>query len=160
MEVVDVAKLRADWSGVEFDVVEVEAKGEDMLAFAKAVGEEDPRFCDPDDLDYQAPVTFTSRFVGRRMFPKGFPQIGSGMGFDAGKCVEYHGPIRPGDTLTAKSQIHDIYEKTGRSGPMVFIVHRMDFYNQANELVSTVDWRMVMQPEKTVGMEVKAVGEA
>jgi len=159
MEVVDVAKLRADWTAVEFDVVDFDVKGDDMIAFAKAVGEEDPRFCDPDDLDYQAPVTFTSKFVGRRMFPEGFPTIGSGMGFDAGRCVESHGPIRPGDTLTARSRIHDIYEKSGRSGPMVFIVHRMDFYNQANELVSTVDWRMVMQPEKTVGMEVKSVGE-
>ena len=159
MEIVDVAKLKADWSGVEFDSVEVNAKGEDMLAFAKAVGEEDPRFCDPDHDDYQAPVTFASKYVGRRMFPKGFPNIGSGMGFDAGKCVEYHAPIRAGDVLTAKSQIHDIYEKTGRSGPMVFIVHRMEFYNRANELVSTVDWRLVMQPEKTVGMDVKDVGK-
>ena len=31
MEVVDVPKLRADWAGVEFDVVEVEAKGDEML---------------------------------------------------------------------------------------------------------------------------------
>jgi hypothetical protein len=79
VEVVDVAQMKADWSGVEFDSVEVHVKGEDMLAFAKAVGEEDPRFCDPDHDDYQAPVTFASKYVGRRMFPKGFPKIGSGM---------------------------------------------------------------------------------
>ena len=159
MEIVDVAKMKADWMGVEFDSVEVEAKAKHMLAFAKAVGEEDPRFCDPNHADYQAPVTFTSKYVGRRMFPEGFPKIGNGMGFDAGKCVEYHAPIRPGDQLTAKSQIHDIYEKTGRSGPMVFIVHRMEFYNQADTLVSTVDWRLVMQPEKTIQMDVENVGK-
>ena len=159
MEVVDVAQLRADWAGREFDRIEVEANPESMLAFAQAVGEEDPRFCDPDHADFQAPVTYTSMFVGRRMFPKGFPQIGRGMGFDAGKCVDFHAPIRPGARLMASSQIHDIYEKTGRSGPMVFIVHRMEFRNQADELVSTVDWRLVMQPEKTVGMDVKDVGK-
>jgi len=159
VEVVDVAKLKADWSGIEFDSVDVEAKGDSMLAFAKAVGEQDPRFCDPTHADYQAPVTFTAKYVGKRMFPKGFPKIGSGMGFDAGKCVEVHAPIRPGDHLTAKSQIHDIYEKSGRSGPMVFIVHRMEFYNQKEQLVSIVDWRLVMQPEKTIQMDVKGVGE-
>lgn len=156
-KIVDVAKLKADWAGVEFDAVEVEAKAKHMLAFAKAVGETDPRFSDPDHADYQAPVTFTAKYVGRRMFPEGFPKIGSGMGFDAGKCVEFHAPIRPGDRLTAKSQIHDVYEKTGRSGSMVFIVHRMEFYNQASQLVSIVDWRLVMQPEKTVKMDTPKV---
>jgi hypothetical protein len=42
---------------------------------------------------------------------------------------------------------------------MVFIVHRMEFYNQADTLVSTVDWRLVMQPEKTVQMDVEDVGK-
>ncbi len=160
MALVDVAKLKADWTGVEFDTVEVEAKPEEIRAFAKAVGEGDPRFSDPEHADYQAPVTFASKFTGRRMFPTEFPKIGSGMGFDAGKRVEYVAPIRPGDVLTAKSQIHDIFEKTGRSGPMVFIVHRMRFYNRTKQLVSIVDWRMAMQPEKTVGPEVEStVGE-
>ena len=52
------------------------------------------------------------------------------------------------DRLTARSHIHDIYEKTGRSGQMVFIVHRMEFSNQREELVSIVDWRFVQRPDQ------------
>ena len=74
-----------------------------------------------------------------------FPKLGPGWGFDGGKCVEVTGPVRPGDTLTAKSLIADIYEKTGRSGTMVFIVHRMVFTNQKGEPVSTVDWRLIQK---------------
>jgi hypothetical protein len=46
--------------------------------------------------------------------------------------------------LVADSLIHDIYEKTGRTGPMVFLVHRMEFASQTGDPVSTVDWRMVI----------------
>lgn len=135
------------WIGKEFDLAEFSVKLDDILEFARAVGETEPRFTDPNDPDFQAPPTFTAKFVSRRILPKAFPHIGA-RGFDAGKSVNLHRPVRPGDTLTAHSRIADIYEKTGRSGPMVFIVHRMEFENQNGELVSVVDWRMVRQPDE------------
>ncbi len=143
----DVEKLKEDWVGLEFDVVEFEMSGEEMVAWAETCGETARRFTDPEDPDFQAPATFTSKFLGRRAFPEGFPQIGRGPGFDAGKSVEIHAPVRPGDVLTARSHIADIYPKTGRSGPMLFIVHRMVFENQDGDRVSVVDWRRVLQPE-------------
>ena len=82
---------------------------------------------------------------GARVLPDHFPRFSSGFGFDAGKCVTVLGPIRVGDRVTAKSKIHDIYTKTGRSGTMLFIVHRMEFSNQRGEPVSIVDWRMVQR---------------
>ena len=147
----DVEKLKEDWVGLEFDSVDFEMKQEEMLAFAETVGEQHPRFTDPEHPDFQAPVTFTSKFIGRRAFPKGFPKFGGGPGFDAGKCVDAFLPIRPGDRLTARSHIADIYEKTGRSGSMLFIVHRMEFSNQEGEPVSVVDWRRVIQPRRGEG---------
>ena len=95
--------------------------------------------------DFRAPPTLTAMFNSRRVMPQNFPRIGR-RGFDAGKSVEILGAVRPGDTLTSKSHIHDVYEKTGRSGRMIFIVHRMEFSNQKGEPVSIVDWRMVQQP--------------
>ncbi len=145
---VDVAALKRDWTGTEFDVIEFEVLQEELLQFATACGETESRFVNPKDAEFQAVPNYTSRYVGRRMFPEKFPKIGDGFGFDAGKSVFCLRPIRPGDTLTATSKIHDIYEKTGRSGPMVFIVHRMEFRNQRGEDVAVVDWRMVQQPEK------------
>lgn len=65
--------------------------------------------------------------------------------FDGGKCVEWKAPIRPGDRIVARSHIHDIFSKTGRSGGMMFVVHRMEFRNQDEVLVAIVDWKMIQQ---------------
>ena len=54
-----------------------------------------------------------------------------------------HLPIRAGSKLTAVTTIADIFDKTGRSGTMVFIVQRMEFKDENGALVSTVDWKMI-----------------
>lgn len=145
---VDVEALRRDWTGFEFDRVEFDVTADELVEFAGAVGEESPRYLDPSHPAFRAVPNFTTKYHGRRMFPENFPQLSKKhFGFDAGKCVTVHAPIRAGDHLTARSHIHDIYEKTGRSGPMVFVVHRMEFSNQQGELVSVVDWRFVQRPD-------------
>ena len=141
-----VAEMKKEWVGREFDTAEFEVTEADILGYAHAVGESDPRFTDPGHADFQAPPTFASRFVSRRILPEAFPHIGA-RGFDAGKAVVCHAPVRAGDRLIAHSKIADVYEKTGRSGPMIFIVHRMEFTNQNGELLCVVDWRMVRQPD-------------
>ena len=145
---IDVDKLKRDWAGAAFDTAEFEIRPEDLRDFALACGETAPHYTDPDDPEFRAVPNFTSRYVGRRVLPDNFPRFSSGFGFDAGKCVTVLGPIRPGDRITAKSRIHDIYTKTGRSGTMLFIVHRMEFSNQRGEPVSIVDWRMVQRAGK------------
>jgi len=37
-----------------------------------------------------------------------------------GLDITYHKPIKPGDWLTATRTLTDIYEKAGRSGPLIF----------------------------------------
>jgi len=140
----DVEALRKEWCGWEFDSVDFEMTAEPMVEFAVSCGETQPRFTDPSDPDFQAVPSFTTRFHGSRAMPANFP-IKSRQSFDAGKSVEIFNPLRPGDTLTAKSEIHDIYEKTGRSGGMVFVVHRMRFSNQNGDPISIVDWRLVQK---------------
>jgi len=145
---VDVAKLKQDWTGFEFDRVEFEVTAEELVEFATTVGERHGRFVDPADAAFQAVPNFTTKYHGRRMWPDEFPRLSStSAGFDGGKAVEVHGPIRSGDRLVAKSHIHDIFEKTGRSGSMIFIIHRMEFSNQRDELVSVVDWRFIQKPD-------------
>lgn len=139
---VSLSELREAWVGYEFDTAEFTVKADDALEWARACGEQDPRFTDPERPDFQAPPTFPAHFVGRKVFPEGFPRFG-GNAFDAGKCVIAHAPVRPGDVLTAHSSIADIYEKTGRSGSMLFVVHRMAFESQRGEPVSVVDWKLV-----------------
>ncbi len=39
----------------------------------------------------------------------------------AGSQFEFHAPLRVGDTLTRTSTIHDVTEKSGRTGRLVFV---------------------------------------
>ncbi|MEE8580497.1 MAG: MaoC family dehydratase N-terminal domain-containing protein [Myxococcota bacterium] len=144
---VNVEALKSQWVGHTFDTAEFKVREQSIADWAAACGETDPRFTDLSHPDYRAHPTFTAQFVSRRVLPKGFPQIGPGFGFDGGKCVTVYAPVRPGDRLRAHSMIADIYKKTGRSGEMIFIVHRMEFRNQDDQLVSVVDWRLVQQVE-------------
>ena len=64
-------------------------------------------------------------------------------GFDAGKDVEFVAPIRPGDEITLSSSVKEIYDKTGRSGTMVFVVIRTTLRNQKGEVVAHVDHRFM-----------------
>ena len=139
----NIAELRETWLGRQFDRAEFEVEAKEMLDWAEACGETDARFTDSTHPDFQAHPGFTAKYASRRTLPTDFPQLGDGRGVDGGKCVESLGPIRPGDVLGATILIADIYEKTGRSGTMVFIVHRMRYENQRGEPVSVVDWRMI-----------------
>ena len=52
-----------------------------------------------------------------------------------GLKIEYRRPIFPGDWLTATRTLTDIYEKQGRSGPLIFYEVVMDIVNDDGELV-------------------------
>lgn len=52
-----------------------------------------------------------------------------------GLDIEYHKPIHPGDWLTATRTLTAIYEKQGRSGPLIFYEVVMDVVNDDGELV-------------------------
>ena len=54
---------------------------------------------------------------------------------DGGTEVEFFTPIHPGDRLTARSKIVDIYQKEGKSGPLVFVVRETTYMNQKGEKV-------------------------
>jgi len=135
-------EVKKKWEGVEFDLATFEVTEQKMLAWAEALGEQDPRFIDPSHRDFQAHPTFCTHLVSRRILPEDFPVLGSS-GIDGGKAIELHVPVRCGDTLEAVAAVAEIYPKTGRSGTMVFVVQRMSFTNQNGETVATVDWRMI-----------------
>ena len=139
----NLAEVRENWVGIEFDWATFDMRTEEMVEWAQACGEEDPRFVDSAHPDFQAHPGYTTHCMSGRVLPDGFPQIGGGFGIDGGKSVQVHAPIRPGDTLHATTTIADVFDKTGRSGTMIFIVQRMEFRDDRGELVSTVDWKMI-----------------
>jgi len=134
--------------GEEFDrATEGPISADDLIAFAKALGETAPRYTRPGP-DLVAHPTYCVRFKGQKFFPDNLPEsLRTRMSFDAGKDLELGVPIRPGDTITVRSTLHDVYEKTGRSGSMVFVVVRFTLANQRGELLANVDNRLMYRPE-------------
>ena len=49
--------------------------------------------------------------------------------------IEYLKPIHPGDWLTCNRTLTDIYEKEGRSGPLIFYEVIMEVSNDEGEVV-------------------------
>jgi hydroxyacyl-ACP dehydratase HTD2-like protein with hotdog domain len=54
-----------------------------------------------------------------------------------GVKLEFHQPIVPGDVLTARRTLTEIYEKSGSSGPLIFYVIVTEVENAAGEAVLT-----------------------
>ncbi len=140
----DIALLKSRFTGFVFDEIDLDVEAESLSNFAAACGETAPRFVDPTHPDFQSVPNYTTRIHGTRALPPDFP-IEMQRCFDAGKSVVHHNPVRPGDKIVGRSEIADIFEKSGRSGSMLFIVHRMNFYNQDETHLAQVDWRLVQR---------------
>jgi acyl dehydratase len=125
-----------------FDVTESMIK-----TFAQAVGETSPQYVDPQ----AAKETANGGLIAPPIFYDVFradqvpdPKVKFGkVTFNAGQRCEFHAPIRPGDTITMKTRITDVYEKTGRTGKMVFIVRETTYENQKGEVVTLVEQSQV-----------------
>lgn len=64
---------------------------------------------------------------------------------DGGKAVECFAPVRAGIPLTGRTHLHDIYDKKGRSGRMIFIVVRLELFDDSDVHLATTDSRMVIR---------------
>lgn len=59
--------------------------------------------------------------------------------------IEYHKTVHPGDWLTARRTLTDIYEKRGRAGPLIFYEVVMEIRNDAGELVISEKTTRIMR---------------
>lgn len=123
---------------------------EEILDFAAALGETNPLYTDEVAAakgpygGLVAPPTFVTKLRAKKFTPEHLPKLGK-VGFDGGRDLEISAPVRPGDALTMVSTIHDIYEKTGRTGSMYFIVIRNEVRNQKGEQVAVIDHRIMQR---------------
>jgi acyl dehydratase len=121
---------------------------ETIATFCTAVGENNPLFVDPVAAQAGpyggiiAPPAFAASF---RYADNVFDQVPlfSRGGLMAGIDLELEIPIRVGDSISVTSEIKETYEKTGRTGTMVFAVVRSTLTNQKGEVVARVDQRMM-----------------
>ncbi len=123
---------------------------QEILDFAAALGETNPLYTDEAAAaegpygSLVAPPTFLTKLRPNKMTPENMPKFGN-VGFDGGRDLDVFEPVRPGDSLTMVSKIHDIYEKTGRSGSMYFIVLRNEVSNQNGKKVAVIDHRIMQR---------------
>ncbi len=131
------------WIGKDFDRYAFEVTREDIAEFAASVGETDPLYCDEGYAKTTpyggivAPATFCIVFRSNAALPDLKLSYGA-RGFDGGKECVFHAPIRPNDTITGVDRIAEVYEKTGRSGNMIFIVRESELTNQHGEKVAVL----------------------
>ena len=65
----------------------------------------------------------------------------------AGSQFEFHRPLAIGDTLTRTSTIHDVTEKTGRTGPLVFVKVRHEIRRQGETDVALTEFHDIVYRE-------------
>ena len=131
--------------GVEFDTSTSEpVTAEEIHEYASSLGDAHPAYAGDQPI---APPTFCVKFRGNRFFHPALPAKAFLRGFDAGKDIEFGAPIRVGDVVHTSNVLHEIYEKTGRSGSMIFIVTRQTMTNQRGEMVAVIDSRFMLRPK-------------
>lgn len=116
----------------------------DIRKYAVATGNRQRRYLDGDEAP---PLFHLSLFWDvvelNQLTPDGvsidtlLPKFPLEKAMAGGLHIEYHQPIRPGDWLTATRTLTDIYEKSGRSGQLIFYVVVMDIVNDNGEPVVT-----------------------
>ena len=142
------------WIGHETPPWTIEAARLDIKRFAVATDDLNPLYLDEEyakqsqyggliapPLFYMAPLTnpvpenelradglpYEGKFP---IPPTPLPRL-----MDGGTEIEFFAPIRTGDTLTGRCKITDIYQKDGRSGPLIFVERECTYTNQNGEVV-------------------------
>jgi len=141
---VDIEELKSRFLNLEFDTKEFVLDRDRVVTVAKVSGERLAQFIDPDHKDFQATPAFIASLAAGRHLPIEFPRLG-GIPMDGGKAVTCLKPVRVGAPLTGRTHLHDIYDKSGRSGRMIFLVSRMEIFDAAGEQVAISDSRMVIR---------------
>jgi acyl dehydratase len=124
----------------------VHVTSELIANFCAAIGETNPLYTDPEAAKMGphgglvAPPSFAAIFDDGENIFQHYPE------FDirrlaAGMEVEFVAPIRAGDSISTISRIKEIYEKTGRSGAMVFVVISSILRKQNGEIAARIDHR-------------------
>lgn len=140
-------RVNMDVKGKEYAPFTVTVERGKIKEFARAIGDLSPFYLDDavgrasEWGDIIAPPTFPTTFRDETA------DTGSmlrDLGVDIGRILhgeqefEHYKPIRPGETYLCRSRVTDIYEKTGRSGAMAFVVREMAVTDGDNEIVCLV----------------------
>ncbi|MBI2527764.1 MAG: MaoC family dehydratase N-terminal domain-containing protein [Candidatus Rokubacteria bacterium] len=133
--------------GKEYPPFVVTVERGKIKEFARAIGDLSPFYLD-DAVgrasqwgDIIAPPTFPVTF---RDESHDTAALLKELGTDISRVLhgeqefEHFKPIRPGDTFLCRTRVLDIYEKSGKSGPMAFVVRETTITDGDNDIVATI----------------------
>ena len=133
--------------GKEFPPYAVTVERGKIKEFARAIGDTNPFHLDDrvgaasEWGDIIAPPTFAITFRDESADTNALLRE---LGTDVSRLLhgeqefEIHHPLQPGHTYLCRARVVDIYEKTGKSGPMAFVVRETTITDRANEVVATM----------------------
>jgi acyl dehydratase len=128
--------------GKEFQRFEQQVTRAMLLEYADILGATDTVYTHPEAArarGYRDIIAVPTFVIWRGGNPVAPPELCfSGTGINAGYDCHFSGVVYPGDTLTYATCLVDMYEKTGRSGTMRFIVRETTVTNQHEEVIAHI----------------------
>jgi hypothetical protein len=115
--------------GVEAAPVTSTVEAGHLERFAEAIGDPNPRWL------REAPPTFLVALAPVSHHLAEAEEYGKGW-LNGGNRFEHLEPVRVGDQVTATGKVADVYEKSGSSGNMLFIVFETEYVNQDGRVVA------------------------
>ena len=100
-----------------------------LQRFVEAIGDPNPRWIS------EAPPTFLVALAPASVHLAEAEEYGKGW-LNGGNRFEYFEPVKVGDRINATGRVADVYEKTGSSGSLLFIIFETDYVNQHGRLVA------------------------
>ena len=136
--------------GKEYPPFPVTVERGKIKDFARAIGDLNPFYLDDrvgaasEWGDVIAPPTFAVTFRDERGDAGALLRD---LGVDIARVLhgEQEFELTPGETYLCRTKVVDIYEKTGKSGPMAFVVRETAITDRTNEIVATMRNVMVIR---------------
>jgi acyl dehydratase len=137
-------QVNASIKGKEYPPYTVTVERGKIKEFARAIGDLSPFYLDDrvgrasEWGDIIAPPTFLTTFRDEGETGGMLRDLGVDIGriLHGEQEFEYWKPIRPGETYLCHGKVLDVYEKTGRSGPMAFVVRETVVTDADNDIVA------------------------
>ena len=133
--------------GKEFPPYAVTVERGKVREFARAIGDLNPFYLDDrvgaasEWGDVIAPPTFATTFRDEGADTNALLRE---LGTDISRVLhgeqefEIHRQLQPGQTYLCRAKVVDIYEKSGKSGPMAFVVRETTITDGDGEIVATM----------------------
>jgi acyl dehydratase len=139
-------QVNRDVVGKEYPPYVVTVERGKIKEFARAIGDLNPFYVD-DAVgaasawgDVIAPPTFGTSFRDEAIAAQSLKDLGIDISrvLHGEQEFELFRPMRPGDTYLCRTRVVDVYEKTGKSGAMAFVVRETAVTDRTNEVVATM----------------------